>query len=62
MGFKIAANAALREVYSNAILPQETRKTSDRQPNLAPKQLAKEQEKKKLVEGKKNHKDQSRNK
>ena len=26
-----------REIYSNTILPQETRKTSKRQPNLTPK-------------------------
>ena len=26
-----------REVYSNTILPQETRKTSNRQPNFTPK-------------------------
>ena len=30
-----------REVYSNTILPQETRKTSNRQPNLAPKPTGK---------------------
>ena len=26
-----------REIYSNTILPQETRKTSNRQPNFTPK-------------------------
>ena len=31
------------EVYSNTILPQETRKTSNRQPNFTPKKLEKEQ-------------------
>ena len=30
-----------REVYSNTILPQETRKTSNRQPNLTPKTTGK---------------------
>ena len=29
------------EVYSNKILPQETRKTSDRQPNFTPKTTGK---------------------
>ena len=43
-----------REVYSNTILPQETRKTSDRQPNLQLKQLEKEEQNTpKLAEGKK---------
>ena len=32
-----AAKAVLREFYSNTILPQETRKTSNRQPNFTPK-------------------------
>ena len=41
-----------REVYSNTILPQETRKTSNRQPNCTPKATGKRR-KKKLVEGKK---------
>ena len=31
------AAKAKREVYSNTILPQETRKTSNRQPNFTPK-------------------------
>ena len=33
-----------REVDSNTILPQETRKTSNRQPNFILKQLEKEQQ------------------
>ena len=43
------------EVYSNKILPEETRKTSDRQPNFTPKTTGKKRTKKspKLVEGKK---------
>ena len=50
-----AAKAVLREVYSNTILPPETRKTSDRQPNFTPKTTRKKRTKKtlKLVEGKK---------
>ena len=44
-----------REVYSNTILPQETRKTLKRQPNFTPKTSGKTRTKKnpKLVEGKK---------
>ena len=34
-----AAKAVLREVYSNTILPQETRNISDKQPNLTPKAI-----------------------
>ena len=50
-----AAKAVLREVYSNTILPTETRKTSDRQPNFTPKTARKKRTKNppKLVEGKK---------
>ena len=36
-----AAKAVLREFYSNTILPQETRKTSNRQPNFTPKTTGK---------------------
>ena len=32
-----------REVYSNTILPQETRKTSNKQPNFTPKATKKGQ-------------------
>ena len=44
-----------REVYSNTILPQETRKTSNRQPNFIPKTIGKRRTKKppKLVKTKK---------
>ena len=44
-----------REVYNNIILPQETRKTSNRQPNFTPKTTGRRRRKKtpKLVEGKK---------
>ena len=43
-----------REVYSNTILPQETRKTSNRQHNFIPKITEKKNKKTpKLVEGKK---------
>ena len=47
-----------REVYSNTMPPQETRKTSNRQPNFTPKTTGKRRttttkKKPKLVEGKK---------
>ena len=35
-----------REVYSNTILPQETRKTMNRQPNCTPKTTGKRRTKK----------------
>ena len=48
-------SSSKREVYSNTILPQETRKTSKRQPNLIPKANGERRTttKKKLIEGKK---------
>ena len=48
-------SSSKREVYSNKILPQETRETSNRQPKFTPKTTGKEVQKKipKLVEGKK---------
>ena len=46
-----------REIYSNTVLPQETRKTSNRQPNFIPKttrkRKTKQKKKPKLVEGSK---------
>ena len=49
-----AAKAVLREIYSNTILPQEARKTSNRQPNFTPKTRKKKNKNPpKLVEGKK---------
>ena len=35
-----------REVYSSTILPQETRKTSNRKPNFTPKTIGKRAKKK----------------
>ena len=48
-------NISKREVYSNTTLPQETRKTFNRQPNFIPKTTGKRTTtaKPKLVEGKK---------
>ena len=39
-------SSSKREVYSNTILPQETRKTSNRQPNFTPKTTGKRRRKK----------------
>ena len=39
-------NSFKREVYSNTILPQEIRKTSNRQPNFTPKITGKRRTKK----------------
>ena len=46
-------SSSKREVYSNTILPQETRKTLNRQPNFTPKTTGKGRTKKKLAKGKK---------
>ena len=47
-------NSSKREVYSNTILPQETRKTWNRQPNFTPRTTGKKNKKNpKLIEGKK---------
>ena len=43
MGY--SKSGSKREVYSNTILPQETRKTLNRQSNLNLKQLEKEEQK-----------------
>ena len=44
-------SSSKKEVHSNTILPQETRKTSNRQPNFTLKTTGKRRTKK-LVEGK----------
>ena len=49
-------SSSKRELYSDTILPQETRKTSHRQPNITPKTTGKRtktKQKTKLAEGKK---------
>ena len=56
MGY--SKSSSKREVYNNTILPQETRKTSNRQPQLTPKTTDKEEQQQqqkqpKLVHGKK---------
>ena len=44
---RCSKSSSKREVYSNTILPQETRKTSNRQPNFTPKTTEKEEQKNK---------------
>ena len=44
MGF--SKSSSKREVYSNTILPQETRKISNKQPNLTPKAIIERRTKK----------------
>ena len=52
MGY--SKSSSKREVYSNTILPQETRKTSNRQPNYTSKTTGKRRKNTpKLVEGNK---------
>ena len=45
------------EVYSNTILPQETRKTSNRQPNFTPENWKKKKRKSLNQQKERNHKD-----
>ena len=47
MGCSKSKKVFKREVYSNKILPQETRKTSNRQPNFTCKTTGKRTKKKK---------------
>ena len=47
-------SSSKREVYSNTILPQETRNVSNKQPNLTPKAIRRKNKKTpKLTEGRK---------
>ena len=48
-------NISKREIYNNTILPQETRKISNKQPNFTPKAIRERRTKKtpKLTKGKK---------
>ena len=55
-------NSSKREVYNKTILPQEKRKTLNRQPNFIPKTTGKRRTKKNPKISKRNHKDLSRNK
>jgi len=47
------AVSSKREFYSNIGLPQETRRISNKQSNLTPKELKKKKQSPKLVEGRK---------
>jgi len=51
MGYR--KSSSKREVYSNAIVPQETRKTSNRQPNFIPKTTKGKEEKERKKKNKK---------
>ena len=51
-----------REFYSNTIIPQETRKTLNRQPNFTPKTTGKREKKPTQLLEEINYKDLSRNK
>ena len=55
-------SSSKREVYSNTILPQETRQTSNRQTNFKHKTTGKRKTKKapKLVEGKKSQRSEQK--
>ena len=46
-------SSSKREIYSNKILPQETRETSHKQPNFTSKATRNKRRTPKLVEGKK---------
>ena len=55
--------AAAAAAYSNTILPQETRKISNKQPNLTPKTTRERRKPKAQSQQKeRNHKDRRRNK
>ena len=43
---RCSKNSSKREVYSNTILPQDTRETSNKQPNFTPKATGKRRRKK----------------
>ena len=61
MGFN--KSSAKREVYSNTSLPQETRKTWNRQPNFTPKATRKRRKEEPQSQQKeRNYKNQNRNK
>ena len=49
-------SSSKKEVYSDTSLPQETRKTSNKQPNFNLKELEKEEQTKPKVSGKKKRK------
>ena len=46
-------SSSKREVYSNTIVPQETRNTANKQPNITPKAIREEEQKTPKVSRKK---------
>ena len=60
MGCSISSSK--KEVYSNAGLPQETRKIPNKQPNLLPKRTRKRTNKSQSQQKEENNKDQRGNK
>ena len=60
---RCSKSSSKREVYSNTILPQETRNISNKQPNPTPKAIRERRTIKPQSQQKeRNHKDQIRNK
>ena len=59
MGY--SKSSSKRDIYSNAVLPQEARKTSNRQPNFTPKTTGKRTTTTTNQQKERNHKDPSRN-
>ena len=60
---RCSKSSSKREVYSNTILPEETRKISNKQPNLTPKATRESRTNRAQSQQKKeNNKDQRRNK
>ena len=60
---KFSKSSAKREIHSNTSLPQETRETSNKQPNFTPKATRKRRKEDPQSQQKeRNHKDLSRNK
>ena len=55
-------SSSKREVYSNTILPQETRNISKKQPNLTPKAIRERTKILQSYQKERNHKGQIRNK
>ena len=56
-------SSSKREVYSNTVLPQKTRKISNKQPNLTPKTTRERRtDKTQSYQKERNHKEQSRKK
>ena len=55
-------SSSKREVYSNTMFPQETRKISNKQSNLTPKRIRKTTKKPQSQQKEENNKDQRGNK